>query len=82
MGCSRAVREPPYVPRNEKGAPDTMARRLSGRGDTFLGVRELARGIDYVVRAYTCRVHQLFGLARAWHALHGEVLEVEGVGLF
>src|SRR5215212_3092896 len=63
-----------------RGAPDTIARRPF-RIDACLGVQKLACGVDYVVRANSCRVHEFFGLTRAWHVLYGEVLEVDGVGL-
>src|SRR5918994_1977677 len=47
----------------------------------MLASRQFARGVCYMVRAYACCVHKLFGLTRARHVPHGEVLEVERVGL-
>src|SRR5215204_892461 len=45
-----------------------------------LAVRQFAHGVCYMVRAYACCVHKLFGLTRARHVPYGEVLEVERVG--
>src|SRR5215207_2130268 len=45
-----------------------------------LATRQIAHGVCYMVRAYARRVQKLFGLTRAWHVFHGEVLEEEGVG--
>src|SRR5215210_1982378 len=68
-----------------------MARRESARYDDLapslygwyltLAVGQLAHGVGYVVRANACRVHKFFGLTRARHDLHGEVLEMDGIGL-
>ncbi len=44
-----------------------------------LPVQQAMYGAGYVAGVDTGRVHQLFGLTRAGHDPHSEVLEVEGI---
>ena len=75
----------PYIPWDEKGAGcDGPAPFCSERylGDTSLGVQELMDCRGDVAGVDAGGVQELLGFARSRHVFHGEVLEVEDVGLF